>query len=298
MKLIGTAIGVLTVIVLTACHRQAERTVYTVEGTVERTYPGEARIQIAHAEIPGYMEAMTMDFDARDTAAVLGLQPGDRIRFQLVITETNGWIENVRRIRAAERPLEPRLASTRTRPPTWMPPLKIGEVIPDSPFTNELGNAVKLSDYRGQALAITFIFTRCPFPDYCPRMSRQMAQVRDSLPSIPNAPTNWHLFSVSFDPAHDQPKVLLDYRRNLSIEEGRWDFLTGAPDDIKRFCERFGVYFMRDRGTIDHNLMTAVIDTQGRLQRLFPGNKWRPDELIDELASAAALPNTKTLAVR
>jgi protein SCO1/2 len=294
MKLIGGAFGVLVVILLTACHRQPDRTVYAVEGTVGRTYPGEARIQIAHDPIPGYMEAMTMDFDARDVAALIGLQPGDRVRFDLIITKEDGWIENVRRIRESARPREPLLAKRAT----WTPPLRVGDVIPDNAFTNELGKPVKLSDYRGNALAITFIFTRCPFPDYCPRMSRQMAQVRDSLPSIPNAPTNWHLFSVSFDPAHDQPQVLLNYRHNLAVEEGRWDFLTGAPDDIKRFCERFGVYFMRDRGTIDHNLMTAVIDTQGRLQRLFPGNKWQPDELIDELASAAALPNPKTFAVR
>jgi protein SCO1/2 len=86
--------------------------------------------------------------------------------------------------------------------------------------------------------------------------------------------------------------VLQEYRRNMRVEGRRWQFLTGAPDEIKGFCGQFGVYFMRNRGTIDHNLVTAVIDTQGRLQRLFPGNKWKPDDVIDELASAAALPAT------
>ena len=124
-------------------------------------------------------------------------------------------------------------------------------------------------------------------------MSRQLEQVHESLGFIPNAPTNWHLFSVSFDPEFDKPAVVLDYRRSQKAAGARWDFLTGAPQEITSFCGRFGVYFMRDRGTIDHNLMTAVIDTRGRLQRLFAGNKWTPDELIDELAAAAALPSSE-----
>jgi cytochrome oxidase Cu insertion factor (SCO1/SenC/PrrC family) len=84
----------------------------------------------------------------------------------------------------------------------------------------------------------------------------------------------------------------------MHVEGGRWQFLTGGPDEIKRFCGQFGVYFMRNRGTIDHNLMTAVIDTRGRLQRLFPGNKWKPDDVIDELASAAALPTASNFVGR
>lgn len=283
-KKFSAAVWLLAFSLLSACDRPADRTVYSVEGIVERTYPGEARVRIAHQQIPGYMEAMTMDFDAKEPTVLAGLNPGDRVRFNLVITPDDGWIEKVRRIGEGERPREPALANL------WTPPLKAGEPIPIVAFTNELNQPVTLSDYRGQALAITFIFTRCPFPDYCPRMSKQLARVRESLAFIPNAPTNWHLFSVTFDPEFDQPGVLLDYRRNLKAADGRWNFLTGAPADIKQFCARFGVYFMRDRGTIDHNLMTAVIDTQGRLQRLFPGNKWTPDDLINELASAAALP--------
>lgn len=287
----------LTVICFSACHRSPDRAVYAVEGTVQHTFPGEARIQIAHDRIPGYMEAMTMQFDALEPAELSGLQPGDRVRFELVVTRDKGWIQNVRCLREGERPREP-LGPSLAKPALWSPPLKIGELVPDLTFTNELGRPVKLSAYRGQALAMTFIFTRCPFPDYCPRMSRQFARARESLAFIPKAPTNWHMFTVSFDPEFDQPNVLLDYRRDLRIEGGRWQFLTGAPEDIKRFCAAFGVYFMRDRGTIDHNLVTAVIDTRGRLQRLFPGNKWTPDELIDELASAAALPASNELAVR
>ena len=288
-----TAACLLAMTLTTACHRQPRSTAYSVDGTVAQTYPGEARIQIAHDRIPGYMDAMTMDFNAKEPAAVAGLQRGDRVRFDLIVTRERGWIENVRRIQRADARSVPTLAKT-----SWAPPLKVGEVIPDVAFTNELGQAVKLSDYRGQALAITFIFTRCPFPDYCPRMSRQMARVSETLPFIPNAPTNWHLFTVTFDPEYDQPSVLQEYRRNLHVNEQRWHFLTGAPDQIKRFCGSFGVYFVRDRGSVDHNLMTAVIDPQGRLQRLFPGNTWKPDDLIDELASAAGLPESRTLVAR
>ena len=287
-------LGLLTAVCVSGCSRQKGTSVYVVEGTVERTYPGEARIQIAHDHIPGYMQAMIMDFEAKNPGALTGLQPGDRVRFNLVVTREKGWIENVQRVgKAAPKP--PRTLAAAT---TWEPPLKVGQVIPDVAFTNELGQPVKLSNYRGQALAISFIFTRCPFPDYCPRMSRQMAKIHESLSWIPNAPTNWHLFSISFDPEYDRPGVLHEYRNNLHVGDERWQFLTGAPDDLKPFCAQFGVYFMRNRGTIDHNLMTAVIDTQGRLQRLFPGNNWRPDDVIDEIASAAALPVPNNLVVR
>jgi protein SCO1/2 len=129
-------------------------------------------------------------------------------------------------------------------------------------------------------------------------MSRQLDKVHESLAFIPNAPTNWHLFSVSFDPEFDRPDVLWDYRRQIRAEGKRWHFLTGSPAEIKDFCARFGVYYMRDRGTIDHNLMTVVVDTQGRLQRRFPGNKWTPDELIDELASATVLGPSENLVAR
>ncbi|HKQ39229.1 MAG TPA: SCO family protein [Verrucomicrobiae bacterium] len=294
MRTMVILLCLLGLISVNGCSRRTDASVYVVEGTVERTYPGEARIQIAHDQIPGYMQAMTMDFNAKSAGTLFGLQPGDRVRFNLVVTREKGWIENVQCIGKAASKLPRTLAA----PALWTAPLKVGQVIPDVTFTNQLGQQVKLSDYRGQALAISFIFTRCPFPDYCPRMSKQMAKVHESLSFIPNAPTNWHLFSVSFDPEYDRPGVLQEYRRNLHVEDRRWDFLSGAPSEIKSFCAQFGVYFMRDRGTIEHNLMTAVIDTQGRLQRLFPGNKWRPDDVIDELASAAALPIPNNLVVR
>ena len=287
----------LAAALLGGCDQFKGRTVYKVQGTVQRTYPGECRIQVAHDDIPGYMQAMTMDFDARDPALLIGLDTGDRIRFDLVLTRERGWIENVRRIgRAPAR--EPLLAKSKSAGELWARPLKPGETIPNIAFTNELGHAVRLADHRGEALVLTFIFTRCPFPNYCPRMTKHLAQVHESLAFIANAPTNWHLFSVSFDPEFDQPSVLMDYRRNVHAVGERWNFLTGAPEDIKRFCAAFGVYFTRDRGTINHNLMTAVVDTQGRLQRLFPGNNWQTDEVINELASAAALAQPENLVAK
>lgn len=295
MRVVVIVLCLLGVLCVNGCSRRTGAAVYVVEGTVERTYPGEPRVQIAHDHIPGYMPAMTMDFNVKNPGALAGLQAGDRVRFNLVVTREKGWIENVQRIGKAASKL-PRTLASRAN---WTPPLKVGHVIPEVVFTNEMGRAVKLSDYRGQALAISFIFTRCPFPEYCPRMSRQMAKVHESLLFIPNAPTNWHLFSISFDPEYDRPNVLQEYRRNLHVvESNRWQFLTGAPEEIKQFCAQFGVYLMRNRGTIEHNLMTAVIDTQGRLQRLFPGNKWKPDDVIDELASAAALPVPNNLVAR
>jgi hypothetical protein len=142
------------------------------------------------------------------------------------VNPDEGWIENVIRV---GRPKIDTLPSVEAfRRVRDVDPLKVGDLMPDYRFTNELGRAVNLKDFKGKALALTFIFTRCPFPEFCPRMSNNFAEAYKRLMTTPNAPTNWHLLSISFDPANDTPAVLKAYAGRYNYDSNHWSFLTGA----------------------------------------------------------------------
>src|SRR5881628_979862 len=155
------------------------------------------------------MDAMTMVFDVKNTNELTGLQPGDNISFRMIVTDEDGWIDQVKRLGTTT----PILANApeNFRRAREVDPLKVGDALPDYHFTNEFGNAVSLGDFKGQAVAFTFVFTRCPFPTFCPRMSQNFEAVQNTLKEMPNAPTNWHLLSITIDPAYDTPAVLKNY---------------------------------------------------------------------------------------
>jgi protein SCO1 len=152
---------------------------------------------------------------------------------------------------------------------------------------DERRRPVALSQFRGQALGITFIYTRCPYPTFCPRQSVQFAEVCRQLKARPAGPANWHLLSVSFDPAHDTPSVLRAYARGYKYDPARWNFLTGEMIDIDALTEQFGMFFARDGEGFSHNVRTAVIDAEGRIQRIFVGNEWTVDEFVAAMVKAA-----------
>jgi protein SCO1/2 len=163
--------------------------------------------------------------------------------------------------------------------------------MPEYHFTNQLGQAVSLSQFRGQALAITFIFTRCPFPTFCPLVSRNFEEVQKKLLAQPNAPTNWHLLTITFDPEYDTPPRLKGYARQYNADAAHWSFLTGTLIDITAIAEQCGLLFWRDGDgvNISHNLRTAVVDAQGRVQKILPENKWTSQELAEEILKAAQM---------
>jgi len=222
----------------------------------------------------------------RDTNELAGLAVGDGISFRLTVTEKDGWIDQIKKVSAAR---------TNT-PPTTGPfrlvrdvePLNVGDLLPDYHFTNQLGQAVNLSQFRGQALAFTFIFTRCPFPTFCPLMSNNLQAAQDALLKNPNAPTNWHLLTISFDPEYDTPERLKNYAAMHQADLTRWDYLTGGLVDITALSEQVGLQFWREPGgSINHNLRTVVVDAQGRVQKIFIENKWTVEELVAEIVKAA-----------
>jgi protein SCO1/2 len=270
---------------------------YTVRGVIQGIHPAERSVVIKHEAIPDYMMAMTMPFSVRDTNELRGLQRGDGVRFRLNVTAEDGWIDQVR----VETPAPPAPIAPAVTPPevakqgytavAEVPELKLGDPVPDYVLTNQLGRSFKLSDFRGKALAFTFIFTRCPYPDFCPRMSSGFTRTMRSLRDKPGAATNWHLLSVSFDPAYDTPTTLAEYGRRYGYDPEWWSLASADVGAIANLGLHFGMVFTQGAVPVEqnHKLRTVVLDTRGRLAAVFVGNAWTAPELVEALEKAAAV---------
>ena len=258
----------------------SNRQVYQVRGVVKEIRDTNT-VSIAHEEIPGYMIAMTMDFDVKNTNELAGLAPNDQVTFSMVVTEDDGWVENVRKV-GASAPERPTMRVVRD-----VEELNIGDKMPNYSFTNSLGERTSLSDFNGQVYAFTFIFTRCPFPTYCPRMNMNFAAAYKQLSEMPNAATNWHLMSISFDPDYDTPKRLAEYSAMYKPNPEKWSWMTGAMIDIDAITEQVGLIFSFEKGTYAHNLRTVVVDKNGIIRQNFRGNEWKPEDLVNEIIAGA-----------
>jgi len=294
-RFVGGALGLLLVLVATSCRTtqrpgpQGEvlgdsgvRTFQAV-GVVQEIKPDRKEVVIKHGEIKGYMPAMTMPFDVKDTNLLAQINAGDKVAFQLRVTDKDGWIDKLTRIGTAPAPVVPSVRAVRE-----VNELKEGELMTDYTFRNELGGTMKLSDFRGQAVGFTFFYTRCPYPTFCPRMSSNLAEASRRLSSHSLGATNWHLLSISFDPEHDTPATLRLYASRYGYDPARWNFLTGEIIDLDAITEQFGMYFARDGETFSHNVRTVILDTQGRIQRILVGNRWTVEEFVTEIEKAAA----------
>ncbi len=258
--------------------------VFEVRGVVKELPPGGKSVVIKHEDIPNYMRAMTMEFRVPDTNELRELAPGDQVKFRMVVTTNEGWIEGITRIGR-----EAVSTSAPTNIIAYRPPLKMGDTMPNVALTNELGEAISLNQFRGQALALTFIFTRCPFPEFCPRMSNQFGTTEQILSAKANAPTNWHLLSISFDPANDSPAVLKRYGEMHNYNPGRWSFATGSQGDILKLARRCDLTIQPDGAGFTHNLRTVVVDASGKVKDVLIGNEWTPEELANDLIAAASV---------
>jgi protein SCO1/2 len=202
----------------------------------------------------------------------------------MVVTPTHGWIEDITKLDsppAKPAPAEP-IHFTRA-----LAPLDEGDLLPDYQFTNELGQAVRLSQFKGQVLAFTFFFTSCPFPDFCPRMTSNFAQTAKKLSGMTNAPAQWQLLSISFDPATDTPQRLRNYAVAAHYDPSHWSFLTGDESQVSSLADQMGENYWHEGGSVGHNLRTVVVDPKGRIRKIFSGNKWSVDELVEEMVKAA-----------
>lgn len=261
------------------------RQTFQVKGVVQELKPEEKTAVIRHEEIPNYMPAMTMPLEVRNTNEFAGLSPGDEITFTMQVTEDDGWIENIKRTGTTTN--LPRKQRESVRIVREVEPVEPGDKMPDYTFTNSLGKRVSFSDFPGQAIAFTFIFTRCPFPTFCPRMNSNFAEAHNLLKSDPNAPTNWHMFSISFDPDFDTPERLKAYSASYNPDPARWDWVTGATIDIDAITEQVGLMISAENNTFNHNLRTVVVEASGIVREILVGNEWKPEELARHIRDAA-----------
>ena len=269
-----------------AHDEKTDRQVFQVRGVVKEVKPDEQKVVITHEEVPDYMPAMTMPFEVRNTNELTGITAGDQVKFAMIVTEDDGWIENIEKIGVADPSFQ---QSTRPnfRLVREVEPLAEGDPMPNYTFTNSFGKKIELDDYAGEAYAFTFIFTRCPFPTFCPRMNSNFEEAYKQLQSMPNAPTNWHLFTISFDTEFDTPEQLKRYSARYRPDPKNWEFLTGALIDIDAITEQVGLGFAYREGTFDHNLRTVVVDAAGKVRKIFWGNEWEVGDLVTELIEGA-----------
>ncbi len=263
---------------------ESDARVFAAEGVVRELGPDGQTVTISHEAVSNYMAAMTMPFKVRDSGELAGLRPGDKVIFQLHVTTTESWVDQITRIGRVplveSEPPPPETQPVHGRNPLWY-----------YKFTNELGQAVSLSDFHGQALAVTFIYTRCPLPDYCPRLSRNFQEASQKLDSRPGAPANWHFLSVSFDSQFDTPAVLQAYGKSYQYDPAHWSFLTGPPDKIAELARLSGVHYESSEGLITHNFRTLIVDGNGHLQTVFPISGDFSDSIVAEIIKAAAVTN-------
>jgi protein SCO1 len=265
------------------CSGCAKR--YTARGVVVRAEradsasPAPERITISHEAIPGYMDAMVMPFAVRPpaTAAVGEVMPGDRVEFRLRVTRKESWIDRLSVISAA------RPDAGLTRSPSRSSLVAVGTPAPDISLTDHRGRDVTLAGLRGQAVAVTFIYTRCPLPEYCPRMLANFKEVRARFAD--RIGKDLTLLVVTFDPQYDTVDTLNAYARAHNADVPGWHFLTGPLSEITRMCEAFGIEFWPDEGLLSHTLQTAVLDRAGRLAGTIEGSAYSGRQLGDLIAS-------------
>ena len=232
---------------------------------------------IAHDAIPGYMEAMAMELDAADAHELDGFQAGDVVTFRLSVDDARSWIDRLHKVGTASVPDEaPEAAS-----------LSTGALAPDCALVDSSGRAFRVADYRGQVLVVSFLFTRCPLPDFCPRLSTRLSELPAALAG---AAERWHMLSVSFDPEYDNSERLAAYATHFGADPARWTFATGEERAVLDFGAAFGLSVARTTAGYEHNLRTVVIDPQGRVQRVFSGNTWTATELAGEVRRAMGTP--------
>ncbi|MEY3282917.1 MAG: hypothetical protein RIR86_930 [Acidobacteriota bacterium] len=282
MNNIFTRISRLLIIILAlpllACRQEAPPTAspnasrYDLRGKVVSFDKARREVTIAHEAIPGYMEAMTMPFTLNEEWVFDVLTPGAQIQATLVVDGAKSWIETPTVTQMADTP--------ESAGATPGPEPEPGVELPDFTLVNQDGEKISLQQFRGQHLVLTFIYTRCPLPDYCPLMTRNFGEIGQS---ILRESRKTRLLSVTIDPDYDTPPVLKDYGKRY-LPEGlsfrQWSYGTGSDEEIRKITGFFGLSYWQENNQIIHGLRTVVISPQGRIVRIFRGNDWRPEEIV------------------
>jgi protein SCO1 len=255
---------------------------YDTRGVVRGFSPDRQTIEIQHENIPGYMPSMTMPFVARNLEKIADLKIGDAISFRMAVTQKDFWIENVKKIHREDvNVAEPKQTSPVSADGDAR--VKEGDEMPAFSLTNQNGERISLDTFRGQPFVLTFVFTRCPVPNFCPRMSNNFEELQAAIKAGSSPVATTRLLSVTLDPGYDTPKILSDYAASHHADSKIWTFATGDDKEIDSLTRAFSVYRQNEGGTISHGLATALINRDGRIERIWRGNAWTPAEVTEAI---------------
>lgn len=267
-------------LLLSGCSNAKE---YPLVGQVLAVDTNQQVITVKHQDVVGFMPGMTMPFKVKDAKELDGRKPGDLISATLIVEDSLGYLADIKKTGEAPLPAGeplPRLAM-----------IEPGTEVPDTTLIDQEGRTKRVSEFRGKTIAVTFVYTRCPLPDFCPRMDRNFKAAQDLLRSDATLASRVHLLSVSFDPDYDTPQIMAAHARRVGADPAVWSYLTGERKSVDLLAGAFGVSIMREdqpMQEIMHNLRTAVIDANGRLVTVLNGRDWTPEDLLSALRAADA----------
>jgi protein SCO1/2 len=276
-------VPLIVALLAAGCSRTAETRQYELQGQILAIEPARSEVLIKHGDIKGFMPGMTMPFKVQDTALLSDKKAGDLVTATLVVGETESHLSTLTRTGHAALDEAPVISDA---PPV----LAAGDTVSDALLVDQDGAPRPFSKLRGHRVALTFIYTRCPLPDFCPLMDRHFAAVQKILKSTP-ALADVRLVTMTLDPEFDTPAVLKPYAQKANADPAIWSFVTAEPKDAARFSSQFGLYVERNPDSaidITHNLRTAVVDADGRLVKVHSGNDWTPAQLVADLKATPA----------
>jgi len=271
----------------TACSAPEPAREYPISGQILAVHSDRGEVTIRHDDIEGLMPAMTMTFPVAEAALIEGREPGDLVSGTLEVSESLG------RIVALEKTGTAPLPDTSNSVLMAAELLAVGDAVPDAALIDQTDTRRSLSEWFGAPTLVTFLYTRCPLPNFCPLMDRNFALIQDRIAADPTLAGRVRLISVTLDPDYDTPAVLSEHASTLGADPAVWTFLTGDRVTIDRVAARFGVGVMRDdgpEGPVTHNLRTALIDSDGKLAKVYSGNEWTPDQVVEDLNAAVRTP--------
>ncbi|HJT28478.1 MAG TPA: SCO family protein [Pyrinomonadaceae bacterium] len=262
------------------CRRSNEKR-FDFKGKVIVVEPEKRLVTVSHEDIKGYMPGMTMPFAVKNEADLQILAPDDEITATLVVDGKHSWLEDliIARQSATTAPAMPGVKMA-----------KEGDEVPNFTLLNQDNRAIHIKDYRGKTLLLTFIYTRCPVPDYCTLMSDNFAQIDRALGQNQELYGKTHLLSISIDPEYDTPKVLRSYgaahtERYQDETFAHWEFAGGTKEQVKEIAQFFGLTYFPEKDQIIHALRTVIINPDGKVKKIYGGNDWKPEDVVKILAA-------------
>ena len=263
---------------------------FPIRGRIVSVDAAKGSVLLDHEAVPGFMDAMTMSYKLKDPGILSELHPGDRVTAKLLVHQTADGFED---------PMLDEIVIVAQARPDYKPAVEYhvpaaGDAVPDFKLVNENGRTIHMAQFKGRVLLLTFIYTRCPLADYCPRMNRNFAEIDRSLEADPAMYAKTHLLSISFDPKFDTPEILKSYGGiymgpNAKQKFAHWDFAAPPVDEVGAMTQFFCVGVTPgDGGTLTHSLSTVLIGRDGKVRAWYPSNEWTPAEVLAALKSAAA----------